>query len=153
MNDTFEICHCGQTDTPHFFRHPYKPVALVRRRELSNGTQFLIDVSGFPEEKGECCSVSGCTASKYLHGTKTMRDPDGKCHEYVPNYYKYRKINFMVPEDTPCNVKDCGVNIASHDKVDTHHFKTKIIFKGKFEKDQITVTNPVDEDRKVVWQK
>jgi hypothetical protein len=141
----FYICHCGNLEKPHNFRHPYESIAKVERKcDQMNREYFVIDASVFPERLTTRCGVENCFAVPGIHGTPNLE------HKYVPIEYKYREINVVLPGDSQCN--KCVNMLSKHRSVMTHNFTTKILVENKGETDRVTVMDPEDEDIKIIWQ-
>jgi hypothetical protein len=142
---TFYICHCGNLETPHNFRHTYKKTAKVERKIGPMGKEYFeIDACDFPEHTTSMCSIENCKAVPGIHETPNLE------HKYIPLEYSYRDVILVLPEDSRCN--KCPVVVSKHQSVMTHHFTTKIFVENKKEMDRVTIVHPEDEDIKIIWQ-
>lgn len=139
---TFHICHCGNINYPHNFRHSFEGLIEVSRVKDEFGDVYSFDSDKYPVVIKKKCSKDDCNYSKPIHGSSVLP------HEYVETEVKYREIKFTVPPDTQCRI--CKILLKEHHKVETHHFKTKVIFRK--EKDDIIKIVHRDNDRKIIWE-
>lgn len=136
---SFYICHCGNTKDNHNFRHPYENVAHVTYDNC-----YTIDADDFPIKTTTKCSKPNCSADRRIHGTQLLE------HKYEPVTYTYREIRFTLPEDTKCCKPGCVI-LSEHRKITSHIFSTKVYIKNQQENDKVYITDPEDEDNKIIW--
>jgi hypothetical protein len=136
----FYVCYCGNTENNHNFRHSFQSTALVKKTR--NG--FVLDSKSFPSflERKKCI-VEQCGASMLLHDGEIIK------HEFKPSDYTYRKIVFVLPDDTICNV--CRNILSNHSSETTHYFTTKIELENRNPKDRVSILHPEDDEIVVVW--
>ena len=143
---SFYICHCGNTQNNHNFRHPYQNIANVKRDTYDTFKEcFFINANDFPIKTNTRCAKPNCSANISLHGTEIIP------HQYEPLEYKYRHINLTLPNDTMCNEKKCK-QLKDHENVITHHFTTKVFIENLNENDIVMIHDPKDEDIKIIWK-
>jgi hypothetical protein len=138
-----EICHCGNTEDNHNFRHVFSPSTTIRVEEKKDGqTVFTVNANDFKSHKKEGkCSVPQCSGPKGIHGTIIK-------HEYKPSeMWEYRNILFRIPDDTCCN--ECYGSLKGHKSL-THVFTTKVVVENKTEYDIVTIKGIDDE--KIKWE-
>jgi len=138
IRHTYEICHCGNTSDPHYFRHSFVKTTIVERKSKNS---FCIKVQDFPTKVGTKCSAFQCVALSSVHETPTLE------HKFIPLEYTYRNVNFTLPEDTCCTV--CDLELKNHTKVMTHIFTVNIKFENLGENDILTISYPDDDDFKI----
>jgi len=147
----FHICHCGNKEDNHNFRHAFEGKIPVRIKNSG----FILDAKDFSEKTLSKCTVPNCNASKELHDTEIIT------HSYKPKKIRYRHVVFCLPPDTVCQWKaqnsyehqsnDCSVTLENHDSVMTHHFTTSVLIKNRHKHDVIDILDPEDEDTKILW--
>jgi hypothetical protein len=139
---SFYICHCGNTESPHNFRHAFQKTANIHRNKNQLEEFFELDAHDFPESLGTKCEK--CNALAGIHETPGLE------HKYIPTEYKYRNVKMVIPTDSVCN--KCSIVLSQHHTVMTHHFVTKVYIKNKSDNDNIFILHPDDEDKKIIWQ-
>lgn len=143
---SFYICHCGNTSEPHNFRHRYEKVAKVTRNiDADCNEYYSLNADNFPTKIGTRCSKSECSSDISIHGTEILG------HKYEPKNYTYREVKLTLPENAQCNRSKCK-SLKEHKDVMTHHFTTKVIIENLNETDIVTITDPKDEDIKIIWK-
>lgn len=140
---SFYICHCGNTEDNHYFRHPFQKCCLVLSQTQDGLTTFTLNADNFPLQKGEKCSTPNCTGKISIHETILLN------HKYTPTSYQYREVKFSIPEGTLCCYPKCKT-LKEHSGVMTHHFTTKVIVLNKKEDDIVSIINRDDEDQKII---
>ena len=141
---SFYICHCGNTEDRHYFRHPFERVASVTREQTAEeGEWYGLNALDFPEKSKVKCAISECTAGGALHETEVVR------HAYNPRSYLYRDVRLSLPKDAVCNHKKCKVVLQDHRAVQTHRFMTRVVVANRQELDVVEVSYPEDEDIKI----
>lgn len=143
---SFYICHCGNTSQHHNFRHPYENIAKVTCDINDDCNEyFTINAEDFPAKTTTRCAKPDCSANICIHETEIIP------HAYEPQIYMYRDIKLVLPNDTYCTQNKCK-QLKDHKNVMTHHFTTKVIIQNLQENDIVTIMDPEDEDRKIIWQ-
>lgn len=142
-----KLCHCGQGQTPHKFRHNFEETIYVYEE---NGKWFL-DVSKVPDKKGKKCKVTECKAVKEQHVFMN--------HPFDPIEYSYKDIKIKLPENTICKGHEwseekekipCNVLISEHHNVQTHPFQIWIEIKNRMPDDKLKIVyNEYDEKVKI----
>lgn len=140
--DNFIFCYCGNSDTPHNFRHEFEPIIFIDKNRDKKGDFFVIDAEDF---KGQTmfgkCIVPQCNASKALHGTIIK-------HDYSPSEeYIKRDIKFTIPLDTLCRV--CNKDLENHNSLN-HIFTTLIKVKNLGKYDEVHIKGKTD-DQNISW--
>ena len=167
--DTVIICHCGNTENPHRFRHEFTPSMTVDKWKDDGGYFFKIDADDFKGKEIEGrCKFSQCGRVKHMHVEKTeeerkrdaekteeekLRDDLNGLrpllgHEFEPGDVVYsRTINFTIPLDTVCRA--CEQNLANHESL-THAFTTKVLIDGRTKHDVVTIRGK-NFDQTIIW--
>lgn len=140
---SFYICHCGNTEDNHYFRHPFKKCCLVVSETQDGLEKFTLNADDFPVKKAEKCSTPNCTGKISIHETILLN------HKYTPVSYEYREVKFTLPKGTRCHYQNCKT-LEEHSSVMTHHFTTKVILLNKKEDDIISLVDKDDEDIKII---
>jgi hypothetical protein len=144
--ETIVLCHCGNPERSHNFRHPVTPTIFVEKYADEKGEFFVIDTSDFKPQKvlaGDKCAFPQCNSGKLLHGPVIK-------HEYVPSgTYEKRVVRFTLPHETLC--RTCNVTLEEHKSL-THVFTTYVDVKNKGEHDEVVIRGKT-EDQTVTWAK
>jgi len=156
-----KICNCGWTKDSHDFIHEYDDAITVKRDEKDN---FYIDANDYKSvTKSGRCTVPFCCSPKLLHKRKDQITESGEIvfdevkskifqvqfinHEFVEgDPYTIRYINFIVPDDTKCNV--CGQDLETHTS-GTHIFKINVYIDNLTSNDEIYITSKTE--KKINW--
>jgi hypothetical protein len=142
MSTFYICCICGHQKDNHNFRHLFSEIPVQRLKNVTES--FTLDSKLYPVSKSTKCGKEGCNGVIGIHNTPGLE------HHYIPVEYTYRIVKLVLPGDTSCN--KCKTTIDKHNTVMTHHFTTKVIVQNKEQNDQIFITNPEDEDKKVIWE-
>lgn len=134
---SFYICHCGNTNFPHNFRHPFEKLCKV----INKDNIFTLNALDFPLKKDSKCSVPNCNAIASVHDSVALP------HKYIPQEYSYREIKLTLPENSYCH--KCKIFILNHKK-QNHHFTTKVNIKNLNDTDKVFICHPEDEDIKII---
>lgn len=144
---SFYICHCGNTEDNHYFKHEYLPTCNVIRNRDNKEDIFELDANFFPTKTKIKCSNIECRYDKNIHNSDIVK------HEFIPKEFNYRCINLTIPSDTRCNYfgeERCAYTLKDHKKVMTHHFKTKVIIHNKADSDIVCICDS-DDDIKILY--
>jgi hypothetical protein len=139
--ESFYICHCGYRENNHEFKHSFEKVCKVVRTN-KNGEKFVLDADNFKINSKYICNIENCNGKKELHNSLIN-------HSFEPKEYKYRNINFILPNNAICNYinmknEKCNINIEKHNEIITHKFKTNIVILNKLKSDIIKIEDPFD---------
>ena len=137
----FYICHCGNVEKHHNFKHPFREAIKINHNEQLNS--FELDANQFQTLNSTKCRKEDCKAVQSLHETLTI------AHKYIPVEYTYRNIKFVLPLYTKC-IK-CDIELDKHNTVMTHSFTTKVHIHNKKESDKVFILHPEDEDKKIIF--
>jgi len=144
--EKFDICHCGNVDKPHYFRHPYQRVTTVCRIRCRDSSAYRLLAGDFPVQDGTRCIAGNCVALPAVHNTPTLP------HMYVPQAYTYREVKFTLPLNAVCT--NCHQELKDHKEGhQSHIFSVKLDIIGLNDTDVVTIVHPDDEDIKVRWEK
>lgn len=143
--ETIILCHCGNPENSHNFRHPVTPTVLVEKyMEEQKGEFFVVNAVDFKTQKvlaGDKCMFEQCNAGKLLHGPVIK-------HDYIPSkMYEKRVVKFTLPLSTLC--RTCNVTLQEHQSL-THIFHTYVVVKNKGAKDEVVIRGKTD-DQKIKW--
>lgn len=140
---SFYICHCGNTQDNHYFRHAFEKCCLVVCEKHNDIENFILNADNYPVKTGEKCSIPNCTGKINIHETILLN------HKYIPISYNYREIKFSIPKDAKCHYKNCK-KLSEHSNVMTHHFTTKVTILNKKDNDIVSLFDKDDEDIKIL---
>lgn len=143
---SFYICHCGNTSHNHNFRHQYESITQVTCDIDDDCNEcYTLNADDFPVKTSTRCSKPNCSSDMCIHGTEIIQ------HAYDPKIYTYRDVKLTLPADAQCSQNNCK-QLKDHRDIMTHHFTTKVVVQNLQENDIVTISDPEDEDVKIIWK-
>ena len=146
----FYICHCGNTNSPHNFKHSFVKTSKVLRKNKNNLEYFVFDSKLFPEFTKTKCKIENCNSLESIHDGEIIE------HAYEPKEIKYKKIKLSLPQDSICNI--CHILLKHHfvkenlSLKNNHCFKTKLKISSNTKDDEIFIIDYEDDDKKIEWK-
>jgi hypothetical protein len=154
------ICHCGNVETNHEFKHAFTAVDTCIISKTDNITTIRMDANNFPVKTKEKCSVANCNLPQKLHNYKIntpnlfIKKPTEYTilgeHEYIPQILFYREIKLTIPDDIQCNT--CKLTLKTHKNIEkeNHNFRIKVEVLNIKNTDKIFITDR-DDEQKIDW--
>lgn len=141
MSDSYLICSCGNSDSPHQFKHPYLPTVKV-----SIGTIYQLDATQFPKVEELRCSYPQCKFSKELHSSIYSDEEKAllakekiEVHDFKGTTVEYRMVNFTVPLEATCLY--CFLSLEEHEK-SNHIFVAPVVVLNRGKNDVVKLHHP-----------